>query len=351
MSSSKRVKQGIEYCRVIDFIRLAEAHELGSLHEAAANSSDEASAAAYSRSILSLETNTGLSLSQAEQRNFKATEDGKRLISITNPFIDKIKDLVTFGQTLQDKVTIYAGDSITRWLLLPLLRKINKLLHIDHPEKMIRITTATSNESVNAVLNHTADFGVCRTEVAPEQLTFFHKEPLGSSNYALICSRDLANRHGLKLTKDSSRAVASTLHKLMFSHSIATIGGSGGFATSVRKGFEAYAQDDDFGKHNKGHLEFTHFEHIIYAVQSDDIFGIVPTFQALQHNKDLAWSPCSDLIKGYSRKLSLIGNENNLDNKGLTNFASEVGNLINTRVEELYSREILDDQIDAPPNK
>ncbi len=178
-------QSGLSLERLQTFCLVAEA---GGVTKAA--NGDVNAQSLYSRQIKELEEFFGTALVQRSGRGIVLTRAGRELAALAREHLSALSDFRLECVHQPQKITVAAGDSIMRWLVLP---RCNRL-RAEFPEAGFAFLNLQTEEILRRLHDGSVDFGIVRDGSSFETLT---RAPIGVMRYALFTRKPKVSNENL----------------------------------------------------------------------------------------------------------------------------------------------------------
>lgn len=151
---------------------------------------------AVSQSIRQLESSLGTTLFLRGSRGITLTKEGELLLGYSASAINLIeageKRLAGLSQLSEGELRIGAGDTVSKWFLLPVIEKF----HRQYPAVTLRVTNRTSGETVDLIKNGQLDIGFVNMPISAPDMLFeecmtVHDVFVAGDKYAHLAEREL----------------------------------------------------------------------------------------------------------------------------------------------------------------
>jgi len=261
--------------RLRAFCRVAEA---GSIVQAAGG--DPTRQSQFSRQVKELEEFFGTKLIERAGKTIKLTEDGRRLALLTQTYFRSVEELRVMASK-QEVVRIGAGESVSRWLLIPRITELQNLA----AGIRLEFHTQATDECVRSVKEGLLDFAIIRKGPIDEDLTSL---PCGSMSYALVVPR--------KLLPGRTSAGFHLLQTIPF----AQLTGDGAFVKTVLHFAAQIKVKFDV------RLKAESFTLLVSAIEYADFAAVLPEQAAAELSQERFAIIETDEIKSIKRDLVLV---------------------------------------------
>ena len=239
----------------------------------------------YSRQIKELEEFFGTALVQRSGRGIVLTRAGKDLATLAREHLSALSDFRLECVRRPQQVTLAAGDSLMRWLVLP---RCNRL-RAEFPDTSFVFLNLQSEEILRRLHEGSVDFGIVRDSGSFEMLA---RAPLGVLRYALFTRKP-------KLPKEN---LASVLKE----QALATIEGDGNFKRGLAALFKAG------GCKTRIDVECASFPLVAHVAASWDYAAVLPE-PAESEMSALGFRKVeSKELRSLDRKLAFVSNNRTL---------------------------------------
>lgn len=175
-------QRGLSMDRLRTLVEVAEA---GGISKAV--DGDPVRQSQYSRQLKELEEFFGTTLTKRVGKGLVLTPAGTRLASLV---LEHFKGLGEFTSSCRQERVVFdigAGDSLIRWVLLPVLPALQKAL----PDIGVTFFNMRTSDAIRALQELRLDFACVRKDAIPSDLA---SRSLGSMGYALFVPKGLAQQ-------------------------------------------------------------------------------------------------------------------------------------------------------------
>ncbi|MBI3878592.1 MAG: LysR family transcriptional regulator [Verrucomicrobia bacterium] len=273
-------QSGLSLERLHTFCTVVEA---GGISKAA--SGDPNAQSLFSRQIKELEEYFGVELVRRSGRGVVLTSHGKRLAVVVRECLSSLDDFRVECAGTPQRITIAAGDSLMRWLVLPRLKSLRgRLANVSFV-----FLNLQSDDILRRIHEGTVDFGLVRdTGTFPT----LRRAPLGTLSHALFTASKAGTRE--------------TFEKVLMNQPLATLEGEGVFRRELARALSAA------GLRARVQLECSSFSLVAAAAQNGDVAAILPDISATELPPEHFRRISSPVLKSLDRKIAFVWNDRTL---------------------------------------
>ena len=146
----------------------------------------------FSRQMKDLEEHFGRKLTERRGRNVVLTKEGAEFAALARQILGALEDFHVTGSTSSVEISVGAGESFYRGVLLPRLAQITDRL----PGVVLSLKNLRGIEIVEGLLDGRLDLGVVDENELSNDLQY---ERLGKISYRLVAQQKSINPRGAKL--------------------------------------------------------------------------------------------------------------------------------------------------------
>lgn len=215
----------------------------------------------YSRQMRELEEFVGAKIFKRVGKSLQPTELGRRLAVVAHGFFGALSNVVAVAAGTGEVVSIGAGESVLRWLLLPHISELMTAV----PRSVFNLRTFSTEKVVRAVEEGSIDLAIVREDAVGEPLTALDA---GFMDYCLVVPRALLpgrSAAGFKQAKNTPFAM---------------LGGDGVHARQVA----TLAKENDYAISVR--LKLENFTLLIEAMKNGDFAAVLPISAATHLSKE-----------------------------------------------------------------
>jgi DNA-binding transcriptional LysR family regulator len=205
----------------------------------------------YSRQVREIEEFLGVKVFDRVGKSLQLTEIGRRLAVVAEGFFGALSDVVAVASGAADAVSIGAGESVLRWLLLPHVSELASAF----PKSIFNLRTFPTEKAVRAVEDGSIDMAIVREDAVTESLKTLGA---GVMDYCLVVPRTLLpgrSAAGFKMAKSIPFAVLAGEGAL--ARQVTALANDNGYSISVR-------------------LKLENFTLLIEAMENGDFASVLP---------------------------------------------------------------------------
>jgi DNA-binding transcriptional LysR family regulator len=295
-------RRGLSFDRLRALVEVAAA---GGIAKAVGD--DSVRQSQYSRQLKELEQYFGAELTCRKGKSLTLTPAGRRLAAATRAAFASLCDIRSELANVPMEVTIGAGEALQHWILVDAVG----VLHGSWPQVLITLVNSQTTAVVDALAEHSLDFGLVRSNAIPKTL---HSKVVGHLDYRFFVPHSLR----MKLaTEDPVR--------LFTKAPLAMLEGGGDYTQHIMEVARRLRAPLNIG------MACTTLPQVCRAVRSGAFAGVLPTFanaelptdkyavydlpalKALRRPLALCWHPRLFAIRENSERLTdalaeVIGN-------------------------------------------
>ncbi len=179
-------KRGLSFDRLRALVEVADA---GGIAKAVGD--DPVRQSQYSRQLKELDQFFGVELTCRKGRSLTLTPAGRRLAAVTRAAFTSFCDIRRELADAPMEVTVGAGDALLHWILAD----VTGTLRMSWPRVIISLANRQTSAVVDALAEHSIDFGLIRSAAVPKTL---HSRIVGHLDYRLFVPLSLIPKPGAK---------------------------------------------------------------------------------------------------------------------------------------------------------
>ena len=267
-------QSGLSLDRLHTFCAVAKT---GSISKAAAGDANAQSL--FSRQIKELEEYFGVELVRRSGRGLIVTGAGKRLARMAHENLAALAEFKSECAKEPRRITVAAGDSLMRWLVLPRLERLRARL----PDVSFTFLNLQSDEILRRLHEGTVDFGVVR----------------GSGSFATLKRLELGVLTHTLFTATSAKP-NQTFEQIISNQPIATLEGDGVFRREMEAALLAR------GLKVRIQVECSSFPLVARAAKTVQFSAILPTIASDELCAEGFRGVHSPVLKRLDRKIALV---------------------------------------------
>jgi DNA-binding transcriptional LysR family regulator len=269
-------RRGLSFDRLRALVEVASA---GGIAKAVGD--DPVRQSQYSRQLKELEQYFGAELTCRKGKSLTLTPAGRRLAAATRASFASLCDIRSELANVPMEVTIGAGEALQHWILVDAVG----VLRGSWPQVLITLVNSQTTAVVDALAEHSLDFGLVRSNAIPKTL---HSKVVGHIEYRFFVPHTL--RIALA-TEDPVRLLAKA--------PLATLEGGGEYPQRLQEAARRLRKPLNIA------LACTTLPQVCQAVRSGAYAGVLPTLASAELPADKYAVYDLPALKAMRRPLAL----------------------------------------------